>query len=84
MSPMGWLGNRVDLQPVEGTELTLVQWCRPWNGSLRGARFLGTEEFARLRNAVDEASAGAREHPKLDGAGRPTDLEKFLEDLLGR
>lgn len=84
MSPVDWLGNRVDLQSVEGTELTLVQWCRPWNGSLGGARFLGAEEFAHVRNAVDEAAGGDRKHPQLDGAGRPADLERFLEELLGR
>jgi hypothetical protein len=84
MSDVSWLGNRVQLQEIEGTDLTYVQWRRPWHGSLRGFVVLGSDERALVEAAVDDAAAGRREHPQLDAAGRPTDLEAFVADVLGR
>ncbi|HWN27198.1 MAG TPA: hypothetical protein VNP37_09560 [Actinomycetospora sp.] len=84
MSDVSWLGNRVQLQEIEGTDLTYVQWRRPWHGSLRGYVVLGSDERALVEAAVDDAAAGRRAHPQLDAAGRPTDLEVFLADVLGR
>jgi hypothetical protein len=84
MSDIRWLGNRVTVQEIEGTDLTYVQWRRPWHGSLRGYVVLGSEERALVEAAVEDAAAGRREHPRLDAAGRPTDLEAFVADVLGR
>ncbi|WP_433788019.1 hypothetical protein ACQPX6_14540 [Actinomycetospora sp. CA-101289] len=84
MSDIRWLGNRVTLQDIAGTDLTYVQWRRPWHGSLRGYVVLGSEELALVEAAVEDAAAGRRDHPQLDAAGRPTDLEAFLADVLGR
>lgn len=84
MSDIPWLGNRVQLQEIEDTDLTFLQWRRPWHGSLRGYLVLGSEERALVEAAVEEAAAGRREHPRLEAAGRPTDLETFFHDLLGR
>lgn len=84
MSDVSWLGNRMQLQEIEGTDLTYVQWRRPWHGSLRGYVVLGSEERALVEAAVEDAAAGRREHPQLDAAGRPTDLETFVADVLGR
>ena len=80
-----WMGNRVHLQEIEGTGLTVLQWSRPWNGALRGARVLASEELHRMSAAVADAAAGRREHPRLDGiAGRPLDLGAFLSEVLDR
>jgi len=84
MSDVSWLGNRVQLQDIEGTDLTYVQWRRPWHGSLRGFLVLGSEERALVEGAVEDAAAGRRPHPRLDAAGRPTDLETFFAAILGR
>ena len=84
MSEMSWLGNRVQLQEIEGTDLTYVQWRRPWQGSLRGYLVVGSDERALLEGAVADAEAGRREHPRVDAAGAPTDLEAFVDDVLGR
>lgn len=84
MSDIQWLGNRVQMQEIEDTDLTFVQWRRPWHGSLRGYLVIGSEERALVEAAVEEAAAGRREHPRLDAAGRPTDLEAFLADVLHR
>jgi hypothetical protein len=62
-SPQDWLGNRVHLQEIEDTGLVVLQWCRPWNGVLRGARVLAADEVERMSSAVAEAAAGTREHP---------------------
>ncbi len=80
-----WMGNRVHLQEIEGTGLTVLQWSRPWNGALRGARVLAADELHRMTVAVAEAAAGSREHPRLDDvAGRPLDLGSFLVEVLDR
>jgi hypothetical protein len=84
MSDLQWLGNRVSVEEIEDTDLTYVQWRRPWHGSLRGYLVLGSEERALVETAVEDAAAGRREHPQLDAAGRPTDLEAFFTDVLGR
>ncbi|MDQ4117863.1 MAG: hypothetical protein M3235_12985 [Actinomycetota bacterium] len=82
-SSVDWMGNRVDLQEIEGTGLTVLQWCRPWNGALRGARVLAADEVHRMSTAVAEAAAGTRAHPRLEGvAGRPLDLASFLVEVL--
>ncbi len=82
-SPQDWLGNRVHLQEIEGTGLTVLQWCRPWNGTLRGARVLAADEVDRVSAAVARAAEGTREHPRLeDVAGRPLDLAAFLAEVL--
>lgn len=82
-SPLNWLGNRVHLQEIEGTGLSVLQWCRPWNGALRGARVLTADEVDRMSSAVAQAAAGTREHPRLDDvAGRPLDLGAFLVEVL--
>lgn len=82
-SPQDWLGNRVHLQEIEDTGLVVLQWCRPWNGVLRGARVLAADEVERMSSAVAEAAAGTREHPRLDDvAGRPLDLEAYLSEVL--
>ncbi|MDD7964715.1 hypothetical protein [Actinomycetospora lemnae] len=84
MSDVSWLGNRVQLQEIEDTDLTYLQWRRPWQGSLRGYLVVGSEERALVESAVEEAAHGLREHPRLDAAGEPTNLEAFLTDVLGR
>lgn len=84
MSDIQWLGNRVQLQEIEGTDLTFLQWRRPRHGSLRGHMVIGSQERALVEAAVEDAAAGRREHPRLDAAGYPTDLETFLTDVLGR
>jgi hypothetical protein len=84
MSDIRWLGNRVALQDIDGTDLTYLEWRRPWHGSLRGHLVVGSEERALLEGAVEDAEAGRREHPRLDAAGGPTDLEAFVTDVLGR
>jgi hypothetical protein len=84
MSDISWLGNRVQLEEIEGTDLTYVQWRRPWHGSLRGYLVVGSEERELVETAVEDAHLGRREHPRLDAAGRPTDLEAFFSDVLGR
>jgi hypothetical protein len=84
MNDVSWLGNRVQLQDIEGTDLTYVQWRRPWHGSLRGYVVLGSDERALVEAAVDDATAGRRAHPQVDAAGQPTDLEAFFTEVLGR
>jgi len=84
MGDIDWLGNRVQRQEIDGTDLTYVQWRRPWHGSLRGYVIVGSEELALVEDAVAAAAAGHREHPRLDAAGQPTDLEAFVADVLGR
>jgi hypothetical protein len=84
MSDISWLGNRVQLEEIGGTDLTYLQWRRPWHGSLRGYLVVGSEERALVEAAVEDAAAGRREHPQLDAAGQPTDLEAFFGDVLGR
>ena len=80
-----WMGNRVVMWDVEGTELTALEWRRPYNGAMRGFRVLGAEELAIVCQAVEEATAELRPAPRLEGlAGRPLDLESFMDDLLGR
>lgn len=82
-TPVDWMGNRVHLHAIEGTDLTVLQWCRPWNGALRGARVLAADELRRLHDAVAQAADGRREHPRLDHlAGRPLDLGSFLAEVL--
>lgn len=82
-SSVDWMGNRVYLQEIEGTGLTVLQWCRPWNGVLRGVRVLARDELHRMNVAVAQAAAGSREHPRLDDlAGRPLDLKSFLVEVL--
>lgn len=79
-----WMGNRVQLQQIDGTDLTLVQWYRPWNGVLRGVRVLDGGELQRVQVAVEQAAAGTRTHPRLEAlAGQPLDLETLLAELLG-
>jgi hypothetical protein len=76
------MGNQVYLQPIEGTELTMMQWCRPYHGTLRGVRVLDREQLDRARGAVEHAAAGHREHLRLDDlAGRPLDLEGLLLEV---
>lgn len=84
MSEVSWLGNRVEVQEIEGTDLTYLQWRRPWHGSLRGYLVVSSEEWALVEGAVGDAAAGRREHPRVDAAGQPTDLEAFFTDVLGR
>jgi hypothetical protein len=84
MSDIRWLGNRVTLQEIEGTDLTYLEWRRPWHGSLRGYLVVGADERALVEAAVADADAGRREHPRLDAAGQPTDLEAYFADVLGR
>lgn len=84
MSDIRWLGNRVSVQDIEGTDLTYLEWRRPWHGSLRGYLVVGADERALVEAAVADADAGRREHPRLDAAGQPTDLEAYLADVLGR
>ena len=80
-----WMGNRVEMWEVEGTELTALEWRRPWNGSMRGFRVLGAEELAQVCTAVEEATAELRPAPRLEGvAGHPLDLEAFLVEILDR
>lgn len=82
-SPVDWMGNRVHLEQIEGTGLILLQWSRPWNGALRGARVLAADEVHRMSVAIAQAEAGTRPYPRLDGvAGRPLDLEAFLVEVL--
>ncbi len=84
MSDMSWLGNRVEVQEIDGTDLTYLQWRRPWHGSLRGYLVVSSQERALVESAVEEAAHGLREHPRLDAAGQPTDLEAFFTEVLGR
>ena len=84
MSDIRWLGNRVSVQDIEGTDLTYLEWRRPWHGSLRGYLVVGADERALVEAAVADADAVRREHPRLDAAGQPTDLEAYLADVLGR
>lgn len=84
MSDLQWLGNRVQVQDIDDTDLTYLQWRRPWHGSLRGYLVVSSEERALVETAVEEASDGRRDHPVLDAAGRPTDLEAFFTEVLGR
>jgi hypothetical protein len=84
MSDLQWLGNRVQMQDIDDTDLTYLQWRRPWHGSLRGYLVVSSQERALVETAVEEAADGRREHPRLDAAGRPTDLEAFFTDVLGR
>lgn len=84
MSDISWLGNRVQLQELDDTDLTYLQWRRPWQGSLRGYLVVSSAERALVEAAVEEAAAGLRRHPQLDAAGRPTDLEAFFTEVLGR
>jgi hypothetical protein len=84
MSDIAWLGNRVQIQEIDDTDLTFVQWRRPWHGSLRGYLVISSEERALLEAAVEDAAAGRREHPRLDAAGQPTDLETFFAAVLDR
>jgi hypothetical protein len=80
-----WMGNRVEMWEIEGTELTALEWRRPWNGSMRGFRVLGEDELAQVCAAVEEATAELRPAPRLDGvAGHPLDLEAFLVEVLER
>jgi hypothetical protein len=80
---VSWMGNRVEMWEIEGTELTALEWRRPWNGSMRGFRMLGAEEFAQVCTAVEEATAELRPAPRLEGvAGQPLDLEAFLDEIL--
>ena len=82
-SSVDWMGNRVHLQDIDGTGLTVLQWCRPWNGALRGARVLTSDELRRMHVAVAQAAAGTRAYPRLDDlAGRPLDLGSFLAEVL--
>lgn len=84
MNDIAWLGNRVCIEEIEGTDLTFVQWRRPWHGSLRGYLVLGSQERALVEGAVADAAAGRREPPRVDAAGEPTDLEVYLQVVLGR
>lgn len=84
MSDVSWLGNRVQLEEIEGTDLTYVQWRRPWHGAMRGYLVLGSDERVLVEDAVEDAAAGRRDHPRLDAAGGPTHLETFFTDVLGR
>jgi hypothetical protein len=82
-TPVDWIGNRVHLQEIEGTGLTVVEWSRPWNGARRGARVLDSDELRRMSNAVALAAGGRRAYPRLDDvAGRPLDLAAFLTEVL--
>jgi len=84
MNDIPWLGNRVSIEEIDGTDLTFVQWRRPWHGSLRGYLVLGRDERALVEGAVADAAAGRREHPRVDAAGEPADLEAYFADVLGR
>jgi hypothetical protein len=76
------MGNHVYLHPIEGTDLTIVQWRRPYHGTLRGFRVLDRQHLDRARSAVVHAAAGRRERLRLDGlAGRPLDLERLLLEV---
>ncbi len=80
-----WMGNRVEMWEIDGTELTALEWRRPWNGSMRGFRVLGADELAEVCVAVEEATAELRPAPRLEGvAGHPLDLEAFLVEILDR
>ena len=82
---VSWMGNRVRMWEIEETELTALEWYRPYHGAMRGFRVLGTDELGLVCQAVEEATAEIRPAPRLeDLAGRPLDLETFLEDLLAR
>ena len=90
-----WLGNRVVLEEVDETELTIVQWWRPHHGTLRGTRVLGRAELGRLREevaALEPLRAGGRDgaddprarYLRPDLAGTPLHLETLVDDILGR
>jgi hypothetical protein len=90
-----WLGNHVQLEPIDDTGLTLVQWCRPRHGAWRGSHVLDAEELHRVRAIVEELD-GTRHNPadrdqreghrylRHDLAGSPLHLESLLSDLLER
>jgi hypothetical protein len=90
-----WLGNHVQLQPIDDTDLTLVQWCRPRHGTWRGSHVLDADELRQVRAIVEQLD-GARqdatdhgEHESgryllRDLAGSPLHLESLLSDLLER
>jgi hypothetical protein len=90
-----WLGNHVQLEPIDDTGLTLVQWCRPRHGAWRGSHVLDAEELHRVRAIVEELD-GTRHDPadrdereghrylRHDLAGSPLHLESLLSDLLER
>ena len=88
-----WLGNRVVLEELAETELTLVQWARPHHGSWRGARVLGRAELARLRDEVAALEPlratvpGGTPDPRVrylrpDLAGTPLQLETLVDDVV--
>ncbi|HEY2224801.1 hypothetical protein [Actinomycetospora sp.] len=80
-----WMGNRVEMWQLEGTELTAVEWRRPWNGSMRGFRVVSEDELSMVCSAVEEATAELRPAPRLEGvAGNPLDLEAFFDEVLDR
>src|SRR3954471_2040770 len=64
MSDISWLGNRVQLEEIGGTDLTYLQWRRPWHGSLRGYLVVGSEERALVEAAVDDAAPGPPPPPR--------------------
>ena len=84
MGNVHWLGNRVDIQEFPDSELTLMQWARPWHGTKRGYVVVGAEERWKVERAIVEATTGDRVYPKVDAAGQPADLEAYLDEVLGR
>lgn len=87
MSPktsVPWMGNRVVMWSMEGTELTALEWHRP-DDATGGFRVLGEDELALVCAAVEEAIAEVRPAPRLEDIdGRPLDLETFVDELLQR
>lgn len=80
-----WMGNRVQLWELEGTELTAVEWRWPWNGAMRGFRVVSDDELSLISTAIEEATAELRPAPRLEGvAGHPLDLETFIEEVIER
>ena len=78
-----WIGNRVALQPLGDSRLTLIQWYRPWNGTFRGAHVVDDEELMDCMAALAEERT-ARRHRRHDLAAEPAVLESLFGDVLGR
>ena len=91
-----WVGNEVRLEDIESTDLTLVQWRRPFNGPWRGAHVLDPDELRHVRLVIGRLDRLRRESPATGGAGMaaryvrsdlagsPVHLESLLGDLLER
>lgn len=88
-----WLGNRVALEELDETDLTVVEWWRPRHGTWRGVRVLDRSELRRLRDEIAaletlRARGDAQDpracHLRPDLAGIPLELETLMEDVLGR